>query len=164
VPREAIYQLCINCLKSTHEIENALKTLDNQGPNRRWKSFRQALKAVLGTEKLESMKTRMDLYSQQLNNRMQIKTQHIVTDMKVDVMGTLEKCSEDSTKGHETTEEELKLLRLEAEQREARLRDELDILKQGLENCIREVVRTSSQASRAEQMRLADATNALYKA
>lgn len=65
-----------------------------------------------------------------------------------------------STKDHGATREQLRLLQVEGEQCELRLREELVVLRQGLENCTKETARGASQV---EQGRLASVTNAIYK-
>ena len=57
----------------------------------------------------------------------------------------------------------MKFLRREGEQRESRLREELDVLRQVLEKCIQETMKSNLQANKVEQGRLADVTNAIYR-
>jgi hypothetical protein len=51
----ATRSLCEKCLEVALEIESALADTKKKGTFGRWKSFRQALKAIWGAEKLADM-------------------------------------------------------------------------------------------------------------
>ena len=84
-------------------------------PRGKWKSFRQALKAVWGAEKLKEMQTRLDLFSQQLQQRMHAKTQESITKVQVDVIQCIETANAASTRAHNRTSEDIERLRKESE-------------------------------------------------
>jgi hypothetical protein len=66
----AFLDICDGCLKVAEELEQAVKALQLPGRPSKWKSFRQALKSVWGKERLVEIKSRLDLYGDQLDRRM----------------------------------------------------------------------------------------------
>ena len=87
----------------------------------------------------------------------------LLYSVKTEVVSHIESSSTESLRSREATREEVRCLRLEAEQYELKLREELNILRQGLENCIKETAKSTLQANKVERGRLADITNAIYR-
>lgn len=73
----AFLDICDGCLKVAEELEQVVKTLQLPGRPSKWKSFRQALKSVCGKERLTELKTRLDLYNEQVNRRLLASVQYV---------------------------------------------------------------------------------------
>lgn len=64
------HNICDGCLHVAQEMSQAIQALDVTGKPSKWKSFRQAFKSVWGKEHLAELKSRLDLYSDQMDRRM----------------------------------------------------------------------------------------------
>ncbi|KAK3325986.1 hypothetical protein B0H66DRAFT_529996 [Apodospora peruviana] len=62
-------EICQGCLHVAGEFNQVLRALQSQGRPSRWKSFRQALKSILGKERVAELKALLDLYSEQMDRR-----------------------------------------------------------------------------------------------
>jgi hypothetical protein len=103
------------------------------------------------------------LFSQQLQQRTQIKTHQAVTDMHLDVIRALKDTTASSIQEHETTRLIVASLQRDAEQQAAQLKDEIKQLRLDLKQRISESITKSEHANKAEQNRLHEFTNATYK-
>jgi DNA polymerase IIIc chi subunit len=159
----SISRLCQKCLEVSLEIENAFADIDKKGLRGKWKSFRQALKAVWGAEKLAEMQTRLTLFSQQLQQRTQMKTHEAVTDLHVDVICALKEVTAHSTKEHAATRLAIGSLQRKTEDQVIQLREEIRTLKLDLEKRIAESVNESQRVSQTERKRINEYTNAMFK-
>lgn len=145
-----------------HEIEAALLEV-KKGPCGKWKSFRQALKAVWGAEKLGDMQRRLDLFSQQLQQRVQVKTLQTITELRGDLMDSIEGAATASVQANDATRDHIENLRKEAEQQASQLREEIRTLKKDIEKCIKEAVNQNQRSNKDQQNKLREFTNATYK-
>ncbi|KAH3971957.1 hypothetical protein HBH64_212460 [Parastagonospora nodorum] len=159
----ATRSICEKCFDIGLEIEIALADTNKKSSYGKWKSFRHALKAIWGAEKLADMQGRLTMFSQQLQQRTQMKTHEAVTDMHVDVIRALNDATISSTKEHEATRSDIQSLQSEAERQAHQLREEINTLRSDLEKRIAESVVKSEQLSKTEQNRLHQFTNATYK-
>ncbi|EAT86569.2 hypothetical protein SNOG_05505 [Parastagonospora nodorum SN15] len=159
----ATRSICEKCFDIGLEIEIALADTNKKSSYGKWKSFRHALKAIWGAEKLADMQGRLTMFSQQLQQRTQMKTHEAVTDMHVDVIRALNDATISSTKEHEATRSDIQSLQNEAERQAHQLREEINTLRSDLEKRIAESVVKSEQLSKTEQNRLHQFTNATYK-
>ena len=154
--------LCQRCLEVSQEIEQALADVKKH-PRGKWKSFRQAIKAVWGAEKLNEMQARLDLSSQQLQQRMHIKTQWSISKVHIDIIHSIDIAAEGSAKSNNATRDDTESLHREAEQQAVQFREEVRKLKSDLEVCIREVVTKSERGNILSQKRLQELTNTNYR-
>ncbi|KAF2727515.1 hypothetical protein EJ04DRAFT_594771 [Polyplosphaeria fusca] len=158
----ALRTISESVIRISKDIEATLTAAALPGSRGRWKSFRHALKAAWGAEKLSDMKARLDLYSQQLQNRMHVKMHESVAELRNDVLESLEKVTDIAVQGKDSSREDLVRLREEAETNINQLKEELRALKVDLEKCIRDAVASAAQASKVEQRGLQEATNARF--
>jgi len=69
----ALHEVCAGCLDVSKQLHAALQKLEAKGKANKWKSFRKALKAIWGKEKLNELKSRLDMYSQQMDRRVLVR-------------------------------------------------------------------------------------------
>lgn len=65
--QEELLSIVTACKKSAIELLNVVERLKVQGPNTKWKVFRQALCTVWRTEQVDAMMVRLERYRDQLN-------------------------------------------------------------------------------------------------
>ena len=154
--------LCQKCLEVADEIERALLEV-KKSPRGKWTSFRQALKVVWGAEKLADMQRRLNLFSQQLQQRVQVKTLQTVTGLPGDLIKSIADAATTSVHAHDATRGDIESLRKEAEQQASQLREEIRSLKKDIEKCIKEAVNQNQHSNKEQQNKLREFTNATYK-
>ncbi|KAH3970432.1 hypothetical protein HBI37_136300 [Parastagonospora nodorum] len=159
----ATRSICEKCLEIGLEIQTSLADINKKSSYGRWKSFRHALKAMWGAEKLAEMQGRLMLFSRQLQQRTQMKTHEAVAGMHVEVVRALKDATISSAKEHEATRSDIQSLQSEAERQAHQLREEINTLRSDLEERIAESIVKSEQLSKTEQNRLHEFTNATYK-
>jgi len=159
----ATRNICEKCLEIGLEIQTALADNNKKSSCGKWKSFRHAFKAMWGAEKLAEMQGRLIMFSQQLQQRTQMKTHEAVTGMHVEVIRALKDTTISPQKEHEATRSDMQALKDEAEKQAHQLQEEIKTLRLDLEKRIAESIIKSEQLSKAEQNRIHEFTNATYK-
>lgn len=159
---QVLHDICARCLEIANELELALAKLKGNGVVGRWCSFRQALKAMWGSERLKDIQERLNMFSQQLNLRMQAQTQELVVQFRMETYRDLREATELAVHRHATIRSDMQQLREEAEQQAEQIRAEIRHIKQDLEQCIEDVVACPRHTSGSEQKRLQELANAMY--
>lgn len=65
----ALHDISNGCLEIARELQVALEKLRSNRKMTRWKSLQQALKSMVGKERIAELKARLDLYAKQMDRR-----------------------------------------------------------------------------------------------
>jgi hypothetical protein len=78
----ALEVICQNCLGLSEELLSRLRSLsiDENSKRRRWKSFRQALKAVSSKEGVDSLARRITGYRDELNSHILVWIRYVLCE------------------------------------------------------------------------------------
>jgi hypothetical protein len=150
----AISRLYHKCLEVALEIDTAFADINKEGPRGKRRSFCQALNSVRGAKKLAEMQNRLDLFSQQLQQRTQIRTHEAVTDLHVDVICALKEVIAHSAKEHAATRLSIGSLQRQAEDNAIHLQKAIRNLRLDLERRIIESVSKSGRVGQTEMSQI----------
>jgi hypothetical protein len=67
---DLLRNLCDGCLRIAKELQDALRKCTSDGPVSKWKSVRQACKAIRGKECILELKSTLESYNAQIDRRL----------------------------------------------------------------------------------------------